>query len=62
MRGESVGSLSVLLQEAEGKEVALWSRTLTTAPQWRPEHLPLGQHLQPYKVCVPIYPLLALLI
>ncbi|XP_031666604.1 MAM and LDL-receptor class A domain-containing protein 2 [Oncorhynchus kisutch] len=50
MRGKSVGSLTVLLQEAEGKEVALWSRTLTTAPQWRPEHLPLGQHLQPYKV------------
>uniref|UniRef100_A0AAY5KAR3 MAM domain-containing protein n=2 Tax=Esox lucius TaxID=8010 RepID=A0AAY5KAR3_ESOLU len=49
MRGKTVGSLSVLLQEVEGRERELWSRTLPTAPQWRPEHLPLGQ-LLPYQV------------
>ncbi|KAJ8011341.1 hypothetical protein DPEC_G00057130 [Dallia pectoralis] len=42
MRGKSVGSLSVLLQDAGGKVRELWSRTLTTAPQWTPEHLPLS--------------------
>ncbi|KAL0966606.1 hypothetical protein UPYG_G00297350 [Umbra pygmaea] len=50
IRGKSGGSLSVLLQEAEGTERELWSRMLNTAPQWSSEHLPLGPHLQPYKV------------
>ncbi|XP_041849179.1 MAM and LDL-receptor class A domain-containing protein 2 [Melanotaenia boesemani] len=46
----STGSLRVLMQQAEGGEAILWSRSHNTVSHWTPEHLPLGQHQQPYKV------------
>lgn len=51
MRSESAGSLRVLMQQAEGGEAILWSRSHNTVSHWTPEHLPLGLHQQPYKVC-----------
>lgn len=47
---ESAGSLSVLMQQAEGSEAILWSRSHNTVSNWTPERLPLGLHQQPYKV------------
>lgn len=47
---ESAGSLRVLMQQAEGSEAILWSRSHNTVSHWIPEHLPLGPHQQPYKV------------
>ncbi|XP_039670520.1 MAM and LDL-receptor class A domain-containing protein 1 [Perca fluviatilis] len=47
---ESAGSLRVLMQQAEGGEAILWSRSHNTVSHWTPEHLPLGLHQQPYKV------------
>lgn len=48
---ESAGSLRVLMQQAEGSEAILWSRSHNTVSHWTSEHLPLGLHHQPYKVC-----------
>lgn len=48
---ESSGSLRVLMQQAEGSEAILWSRSHNTVSHWTPEHLPLGLHQHPYKVC-----------
>ncbi|XP_074507832.1 MAM and LDL-receptor class A domain-containing protein 1 [Sebastes fasciatus] len=47
---ESAGSLRVLMQQAEGSEAILWSRSHNTVSHWTPEHLPLGLHQQPHKV------------
>ncbi|XP_034743360.1 MAM and LDL-receptor class A domain-containing protein 1 [Etheostoma cragini] len=47
---ESAGSLRVLMQQAEGGEAILWSRSHNTVSHWTPEHLPLGLQQQPYKV------------
>lgn len=47
---ESVRSVRVLMQQAEGSEAILWSRSHNTVSQWTPEYLPLGLHHQPYKV------------
>ncbi|XP_076601667.1 MAM and LDL-receptor class A domain-containing protein 1-like [Chaetodon auriga] len=47
---ESAGSLRVLMQQAEGSEAILWSRSHNTVSHWTPEHLPIGLHHQPYKV------------
>ncbi|XP_068593728.1 MAM and LDL-receptor class A domain-containing protein 1 isoform X2 [Cebidichthys violaceus] len=47
---ESSGSLRVLMQQAEGSEAILWSRSHNTLSHWPPEHLPVGLHQQPYKV------------
>ncbi|XP_028283475.1 MAM and LDL-receptor class A domain-containing protein 2 [Parambassis ranga] len=47
---ESAGSLRVLMQQAEGSEAILWSRSHNTVSHWTPEHLPLGPHQQHYKV------------
>ncbi|XP_038573588.1 MAM and LDL-receptor class A domain-containing protein 1 [Micropterus salmoides] len=47
---ESAGSLRVLMQQAEGSEAILWSRSHNTISHWTPEHLPLSPHQQPYKV------------
>lgn len=47
---ESSGSLRVLMQQAEGSEAILWSRSHNTGSHWPPEHLPVGRHQQPYKV------------
>ncbi|KAI3374795.1 hypothetical protein L3Q82_021349, partial [Scortum barcoo] len=47
---ESAGSLRVLMQQAEGSEAILWSRSHNTVSHWTPEHLPLGPHQQPYKI------------
>lgn len=40
------------MQQAEGSEAILWSRSDSTLSNWTPEHLPIGLHQQPYKVCV----------
>ncbi|XP_044077011.1 MAM and LDL-receptor class A domain-containing protein 1 isoform X2 [Siniperca chuatsi] len=50
IRAQSAGSLRVLMQQAEGSEAILWSRSHNTVSHWTPEHLPLGPHQQPYKV------------
>lgn len=50
IHSESAGSLRVLMQQAEGREAILWSRSHNTVSHWTPEHLPLGLHQQPYKV------------
>ncbi|XP_070701014.1 MAM and LDL-receptor class A domain-containing protein 1 [Pempheris klunzingeri] len=47
---ESAGSLRVLMQQAEGSEAILWSRSHNTVSHWTPEHLSLGPHQQTYKV------------
>ncbi|XP_039999701.1 MAM and LDL-receptor class A domain-containing protein 1 [Xiphias gladius] len=47
---ESAGSLRVLMQQAEGSEAILWSRSHNTLSHWTAEYLPLGQHQQSYKV------------
>uniref|UniRef100_A0AAQ5YK66 MAM domain-containing protein n=1 Tax=Amphiprion ocellaris TaxID=80972 RepID=A0AAQ5YK66_AMPOC len=47
---ESAGSLRVLMQQAEGSEAILWSRSHNTVSRWTSEHLPVGPHQQPYKV------------
>lgn len=47
---ESAGSLRVLMQQAEGSEAILWSRSHNTVSHWTPEQLPVGLHQQPYKV------------
>ncbi|XP_034411292.1 MAM and LDL-receptor class A domain-containing protein 2 [Cyclopterus lumpus] len=47
---ESSGSLRVLMQQAEGSEAILWSRSHNTVSHWPSEHLPVGRHQQPYKV------------
>nr|XP_033506790.1 MAM and LDL-receptor class A domain-containing protein 1 [Epinephelus lanceolatus] len=47
---ESAGSLRVLMQQAEGSEAILWSRSHNTVSDWTPEHLPVGLHQRPYKV------------
>ncbi|XP_069014100.1 apical endosomal glycoprotein [Embiotoca jacksoni] len=47
---QSAGSLRVLMQQAEGSEAILWSRSHNTVSPWTPEHLPLGLHQRPYKV------------
>ncbi|XP_074544676.1 MAM and LDL-receptor class A domain-containing protein 1 [Halichoeres trimaculatus] len=47
---ESAGSLRVLMQQAEGSEAILWSRSHNTGSHWTPEQLPLGLHQQPYTV------------
>lgn len=49
---KSAGSLRVLMQQAEGSEAILWSRSDSTLSSWTPEHLPIGLHQQPYKVRV----------
>lgn len=38
------------MQQAEGSEAILWSRSHNTVSHWTPEHLPIGLHQQPYKV------------
>lgn len=48
---ESAGSLRVLMQQAEGSEAILWSRSHNTVSHWTAESLLLGLHQQPYKVC-----------
>lgn len=48
----SAGSLRVLMQQAEGSEAILWSRSDSTLSNWTPENLPIGLHQQPYRVCV----------
>lgn len=50
IREESAGSLRVLMQQAEGSEAILWSRSHRTVAHWTAEYLPLGLHQQPYKV------------
>ncbi|KAK2822608.1 hypothetical protein Q5P01_022673 [Channa striata] len=50
IRQESAGSLRVLMQQAEGSEAILWSRSHSTVSHWAAENLPLGLHQQPYKV------------
>ncbi|KAM6919231.1 apical endosomal glycoprotein [Xenentodon cancila] len=47
---ESAGSLRVLMQQAEGGEAILWSRSHSTVSRWTSEHLPVGLHQQPYKI------------
>ncbi|XP_071348966.1 MAM and LDL-receptor class A domain-containing protein 2 isoform X2 [Trachinotus anak] len=47
---ESAGSLRVLMQQAEGSEAILWSRSHNTVSHWTSEYLLLGPHQQPYKV------------
>ncbi|KAM8838449.1 MAM and LDL-receptor class A domain-containing protein 2 isoform 2-T2 [Synchiropus picturatus] len=47
---ECAGSLRVLIQQANGSEAIVWSRSHSTVPNWTPESLPLGPHLQPFKV------------
>ncbi|AWP03839.1 putative apical endosomal glycoprotein-like [Scophthalmus maximus] len=47
---ESAGSLRVLMQQAEGSEAILWSRSHNTVSHWTAESLLLGLHQQPYKV------------
>ncbi|XP_028297170.1 MAM and LDL-receptor class A domain-containing protein 2 isoform X2 [Gouania willdenowi] len=39
---ESAGSLRVLMQQSEGSEAILWSRSYNTISHWTPEHLPVG--------------------
>ncbi|XP_063741754.1 MAM and LDL-receptor class A domain-containing protein 1 [Eleginops maclovinus] len=50
IHAESAGSLRVLMQQAEGSEAMLWSRSHNTVSHWTPEHLPVGLHPQTYKV------------
>uniref|UniRef100_A0AAQ6ITE1 MAM domain-containing protein n=3 Tax=Anabas testudineus TaxID=64144 RepID=A0AAQ6ITE1_ANATE len=50
IREESAGSLRVLMQQAEGSEAILWSRSHSTVSHWTAEYLLLGLHQQPYKV------------
>ncbi|KAM3603666.1 uncharacterized protein V6R79_000320 [Siganus canaliculatus] len=50
IRAESAGSLRVLMQQAEGSEAILWSRSHNTVSHWTAEQLPLGLHQQPYKI------------
>ncbi|KAM9845004.1 MAM and LDL-receptor class A domain-containing protein 1 [Aulostomus maculatus] len=52
---ECAGSLRVLMQQADGSEAILWSRSHNTVSHWMPEYLPLGLHLQPYKVSAHIW-------
>ncbi|CAL8367268.1 unnamed protein product [Boreogadus saida] len=52
MSSERAGSLAVLMQQAGAGEATLWSRPQNTVSRWAYESLPLGQHLQPYKVSV----------
>ncbi|KAM4557404.1 apical endosomal glycoprotein [Fundulus diaphanus] len=46
----STGSLRVLMQQAEGGEAILWSRSHNTVSHWTSEHLPIGLFKQPSKV------------
>ncbi|KAL6103987.1 uncharacterized protein ACO6RY_13812 [Pungitius sinensis] len=46
----SSGSLRVLMQQADGSEATLWTRSHNTGSDWTPEHLPVGRHQQPYQV------------
>ncbi|TNM98369.1 hypothetical protein fugu_014615 [Takifugu bimaculatus] len=46
----SAGSLRVLMQQAEGSEAILWSRSDSTLSNWTPENLPIGLHQQPYRI------------
>ncbi|CAL8279708.1 unnamed protein product [Lota lota] len=50
MSGESAGSLAVLMQQAGAGEATLWSRSHNSVSLWASESLPLGQHLNPYKL------------
>ncbi|CAL8320128.1 unnamed protein product, partial [Arctogadus glacialis] len=50
MSSERAGSLAVLMQQAGAGEATLWSRPHNTVSRWAYESLPLGQHLQPYKL------------
>ncbi|XP_034558606.1 MAM and LDL-receptor class A domain-containing protein 2 [Notolabrus celidotus] len=50
INAESAGSLRVLMQQADGSEAILWSRSHNTGSHWTPEQLPLGLHQQPYTV------------
>ncbi|XP_061588557.1 MAM and LDL-receptor class A domain-containing protein 2 [Cololabis saira] len=47
---ESAGSLRVLMQQAEGGEAILWSRSHSTVSRWTPEHLPVSLYPEPYKI------------
>ncbi|XP_037131957.1 MAM and LDL-receptor class A domain-containing protein 1 isoform X1 [Syngnathus acus] len=47
---ECAGSLRVLTWQADGSEAILWSRSRNTVNHWTPESLPLGPHLEPYKL------------
>lgn len=47
---ERTGSLRVLMQQAEGDEAILWSRSHNTVSHWTSEYLPVGRHQQPYTV------------
>ncbi|XP_062284207.1 MAM and LDL-receptor class A domain-containing protein 1 [Scomber scombrus] len=47
---ECAGSLRVLMQQADGSEAILWSRSHNTVSHWTPEYLPLGLHQQRYKI------------
>lgn len=38
------------MQQAEGSEAILWSRSHSTVSHWTAEYLLLGLHQQPYKV------------
>nr|XP_020447005.1 MAM and LDL-receptor class A domain-containing protein 1-like isoform X2 [Monopterus albus] len=47
---ESTRSLRVLMQQADGSEAILWSRSHNTVSHWTAEYLPLGLFQQPYKI------------
>ncbi|KAM4729149.1 apical endosomal glycoprotein [Anableps anableps] len=47
---ESTGSLRVLMQQAEGGEAILWSRSHNTVSHWTLAHMPIGLFQQPNKV------------
>ncbi|XP_015227028.1 PREDICTED: MAM and LDL-receptor class A domain-containing protein 1-like [Cyprinodon variegatus] len=46
----STGSLRVLMQQAEGGEAILWSRSHNTVSHWTSAHMPIGLFQQPYKI------------
>uniref|UniRef100_G3PY20 MAM domain-containing protein n=2 Tax=Gasterosteus aculeatus aculeatus TaxID=481459 RepID=G3PY20_GASAC len=46
----SSGSLRVLMQQADGSEAILWTRSHNTGADWTPERVPVGRHQQPYQV------------
>ncbi|KAK5602804.1 hypothetical protein CRENBAI_025076 [Crenichthys baileyi] len=46
----STGSLRVLMQQAEGGEAILWSRSHNTVSHWTSAQMPIGMFQQPYKV------------
>ncbi|XP_014854147.1 PREDICTED: MAM and LDL-receptor class A domain-containing protein 2-like [Poecilia mexicana] len=47
---ESTGSLRVLMQQAEGGEAILWSRSHNTVSHWALAQMPIGLFQQTYKI------------